>query len=59
MEHPHHHDNQQTVIIYSCPMHPQIKQDKPGNYPKCRMNLVPIKAEADKSTSHPQKGYSN
>ena len=46
-------DNQQSNI-YTCPMHPEVVQDKPGNCPKCGMNLVPVKAEADKSTSHQQ-----
>lgn len=30
----------QTQVIYSCPMHPEIKMDKPGNCPKCGMTLV-------------------
>ena len=25
--------------IYSCPMHPQIKNSNPGTCPKCKMNL--------------------
>jgi len=29
--------------IYTCPMHPDIQQDKPGLCPECGMNLVPIK----------------
>lgn len=28
---------------YTCPMHPKILQDKPGNCPECGMNLVPAK----------------
>jgi len=28
---------------YTCPMHPEIVQDKPGNCPKCGMNLIPVK----------------
>lgn len=28
-------------IIYTCPMHPEVKQNKPGNCPECGMNLVP------------------
>ncbi len=31
--------------IYTCPMHPEIKQDKPGNCPICGMNLVVEKNE--------------
>ena len=27
------------VAIYTCPMHPEIKQDKPGDCPKCGMTL--------------------
>ena len=32
--------NAQTKVIYTCPMHPQIKKDKPGNCPICGMTLV-------------------
>ena len=28
-------------MIYTCPMHPQIEQDKPGNCPICGMTLEP------------------
>lgn len=31
--------------IFTCSMHPQIKQDEPGNCPICGMELVPIDAE--------------
>lgn len=31
--------------MYTCPMHPEILQDKPGMCPECGMNLVPIKAK--------------
>ncbi len=30
-------------IVYTCPMHPEIKQEKPGTCPKCGMSLVPEK----------------
>jgi len=25
---------------YTCPMHPEVKQDQPGKCPKCGMALV-------------------
>ncbi len=28
--------------IYTCPMHPEIRQDRPGNCPKCGMTLEPM-----------------
>lgn len=30
-------------LKFTCPMHPQIIQDRPGNCPICGMNLVPDK----------------
>jgi hypothetical protein len=29
------------TTTYSCPMHPDVQQDHPGNCPKCGMPLVP------------------
>jgi Cu+-exporting ATPase len=51
--HPHnHHDiahptggSDPTVspgTIYTCPMHPEIRQDRPGSCPKCGMALEPL-----------------
>ena len=28
--------------VYTCPMHPEVQQDHPGNCPKCGMTLEPI-----------------
>ncbi|MFZ1678730.1 MAG: copper-translocating P-type ATPase, partial [Saprospiraceae bacterium] len=33
---------------YTCPMHPEIIQDKSGNCPKCGMNLVPVASMEEK-----------
>lgn len=30
------------AAIFTCPMHPEIQQDRPGNCPKCGMALEPI-----------------
>lgn len=34
---------------YTCPMHPEIIQDKPGICPKCKMDLVEMKHEEQAS----------
>ena len=43
-EHPHGHDLQQDENgVWTCSMHPQIKQDKPGKCPICGMDLIPLR----------------
>jgi Cu+-exporting ATPase len=37
--------------IYTCPMHPQIRQHKPGNCPICGMTLEPEVATLDQAPS--------
>ncbi|MEK7626917.1 MAG: copper-translocating P-type ATPase [Patescibacteria group bacterium] len=32
---------------YICPMHPEVRSDKPGHCPECGMNLVPEKKKQD------------
>ena len=47
--------------IYNCPMHPEIRQDKPGMCPECGMNLVPAKkkkSDADHSSYDKHAGHS-
>lgn len=36
-----------SKIIYSCPMHPEVKQEKPDVCPKCGMNLILEKGVID------------
>src|ERR1700732_1996855 len=31
---------------YTCPMHPEIRRDKPGSCPKCGMALEPVAPQA-------------
>ena len=38
--------------IYTCPMHPQIRQVGPGNCPICGMTLEPVKATAEVGDNH-------
>ncbi len=37
----------QSADIYTCPMHPQIREDKPGNCPICGMTLEPLATTAE------------
>src|SRR5208283_81710 len=38
--------------IYTCPMHPQIRQAGPGNCPICGMTLEPVKATGAVGENH-------
>ncbi len=41
------HPAQQTPsAIYTCPMHPEVRQDGPGTCPKCGMALEPLQPPA-------------
>ena len=59
MEHPH--NLQKNVVLhYTCPMHPEIIQDKPGNCPKCGMTLLAIKpANAEKVTDKKDQPFTD
>lgn len=50
-DHTHHHHAgsapataapAEAGTVYTCPMHPEIRQDHPGNCPKCGMTLEPV-----------------
>jgi hypothetical protein len=43
---------------YTCPMHPEVITNHPGNCPKCGMKLVPLK-EKKHSTSNTQRSMPN
>ena len=40
-----------TGAVYTCPMHPEVRQDHPGSCPKCGMTLEPVmpSLEADEN----------
>ena len=39
-------------VIYTCPMHPQIRQNGPGSCPICGMALEPLTATAESGPNH-------
>lgn len=43
--------------VYTCPMHPEVRQDKAGNCPKCGgMKLVPLDSLKAKVVSQNENG---
>ncbi len=42
---------EQPGVIYTCPMHPEIRQSAPGNCPKCGMTLEPMKPAIPQSNN--------
>jgi cytochrome oxidase Cu insertion factor (SCO1/SenC/PrrC family) len=41
-----------AAVVYSCPMDPEVKSNKPGRCPKCGMNLRPVKAATGGHEGH-------
>ena len=63
-----HHNHNTQEIIYTCPMHPNVRQKMAGICPECGMALVPMKkkikeahsccGEADSKEMDKHKGHS-
>ena len=47
------------VLYYTCPMHPSVKSDKPGNCPICGMELTAIYDNNAVTNSSPSDGTNN
>jgi len=43
-------------VIYTCPMHPQIRLDRPGNCPICGMTLEPVVGAPASAANHELAG---
>lgn len=48
--HPKGHGEAGQPTVYTCPMHPEVRQDRPGSCPKCGMKLVPERRSEDKGS---------
>ena len=46
-EHRQQEQSASAGTIYTCPMHPEVRQDHPGNCPKCGMTLEPLLPELE------------
>ncbi|WP_202428061.1 heavy metal translocating P-type ATPase [Malikia spinosa] len=46
-----------TGAVYTCPMHPEIRQDHPGNCPKCGMTLEPVIPELEEDDNPELKDF--
>ncbi|BCL59704.1 hypothetical protein DGMP_03970 [Desulfomarina profundi] len=47
-------DPQGKVIIYTCPMHPEVEQEGPGSCPQCGMALEPKNASPENEEQNPE-----
>ena len=49
--HKNHGDNRggQVGVVYTCPMHPEVRRESPGMCPECGMNLVPGEKSKEKN----------
>src|SRR5712692_9554073 len=36
-------------VVYSCPMHPDVKSNSPGKCPICGMQLIPVSSSSSRS----------
>ncbi|MFN2262121.1 MAG: efflux RND transporter periplasmic adaptor subunit, partial [Psychroflexus sp.] len=46
-EEDHNHSEAQADSVWTCSMHPQIRQDEPGDCPICGMDLIPASSMED------------
>ena len=50
-------DADQGDAVYSCPMHPQIRMDRPGKCPICKMKLVLVSGGKASAGTSPDDRY--
>ncbi len=49
----HEHAEHNGAVEYTCSMHPQVRQDEPGDCPICGMDLIPASDEDDHQEDDP------
>jgi len=66
MDHNHNHHTPESSnvgdkVVYTCPMHPEIRQESPGMCSECGMQLVPAKkkkSDMEQGTHDKHAGHS-
>lgn len=58
----HDPHDESSAVVYTCPMHSEVKSKKKGQCPKCKMDLRPSRAEAEvvaAKTENVQEAHAN
>ena len=52
-------DHMDHAIIYTCPMHPEVRKTEPGKCPGCGMELIPEEKSASVHAGHDMQAMSH
>jgi len=59
MNHNHHSMQEKEELIYTCPMHPEVRRTEPGKCPGCGMDLIPEEKSAAVHADHDMQAMSH
>ncbi len=59
MNHDHHSMQEKEGVIYTCPMHPEVRRTEPGKCPGCGMDLIPEEKSAAVHADHDMQAMSH
>jgi predicted nucleic-acid-binding Zn-ribbon protein len=45
------------TILYTCPMHPEVRESHPGSCPKCGMTLLPVEETPSSAGAQPTRKH--